>query len=97
MAAGGSRPRGIMVQEEWQQFERRSEESGSTDGDDKQRVAANVEDVGPRRRKGKARGIFLVPRARGTSRKESGRAAKKRKTRSEKEMCGMMVENLRES
>ena len=38
-------------------------------------------------------------RARGTSRKESGRAgqtSEKRKTWSEKEICGMVVENLRE-
>ena len=46
-----------MMQEEWQQSERRSEESGSTEGDVKHRVAANVEDVGPRRRKVKVRGI----------------------------------------
>ena len=61
MAAGGSRPRGTMLQEEWKQTERRSEESGPREGDVKQRVAANVENVGPRRRKGKARGIFPAP------------------------------------
>ena len=47
--------------------ERRSEESGPTEGDVKQRVAANVEDVGPRRRTGKVRGIFPAPRERARS------------------------------
>ena len=102
VAAGGSRPQATMMQEEWQS-ERCTEERGSTEGDDKQRVAGQDSfvqgrsirevdwisgltwktlDSEERKNTGKICSVrrnnkgTTVRRVRGTSRKESVRAAR---------------------